>query len=215
MNAILNPERRAFLVKSAAAAGGLAIGVRLLPDASAAGAAEGLTEVTHWIVIEPDDTVIVRIARSELGQGTFTGLPMLVAEELECDWNKVRAEYADVNEHIRRNRVFGSMSTGGSRGIRDSHKYVREAGAAARQMLVAAAAQQWGVEAAELGVAKGVVFHTASGRAARYGQLAGAASKLPVPKEPALKDPAQWKLVGTSPPRFDIPAKTTGAQVYA
>ncbi|MCA3135799.1 MAG: xanthine dehydrogenase family protein molybdopterin-binding subunit [Rhodocyclaceae bacterium] len=215
MNAILNPERRAFLVKSAAAAGGLAIGVRLLPDASAAGAAEGLTEVTHWIVIEPDDSVTVRIARSELGQGTFTGLPMLVAEELECDWSKVRAEYADVNEHIRRNRVFGSMSTGGSRGIRDSHKYMREAGAAARQMLVAAAAQQWGVEASELGVAKGVVFHTPSGRAARFGQLAGAASKLPVPKEPALKDPAQWKLVGTSPPRFDIPAKTTGAQVYA
>ena len=106
-------------------------------------------EVTHWIVIQPDDTVVIRIARSELGQGTFTGLAQLVAEELECDWSKVRPEYADVNEHVKRNRIFRIMSTGGSRGIRDSQEYVRQAGASAREMLVAAAAQEWGVPAAE------------------------------------------------------------------
>src|SRR5512139_4334652 len=130
MNANFSSERRGFLVKSAALGGGLMLGVRLPAHAYPKPAA-GAPEVTHWIVIQPDDTVVVRIARSELGQGTFTGLAQLVAEELEADWSQVRAEYADVNDHIRRNRIFGSMSTGGSRGIRDSHKYMREAGAAA------------------------------------------------------------------------------------
>ena len=114
-------SRRSFLVKTAALTGGLALGIRLPTAAQAAISPPGGPELTHWIIIQPDETVIVRVARSELGQGTFTGLAMLVAEELECDWGKVRAEYADVNEHVQRNRIFGSMSTGGSRGIRDSH----------------------------------------------------------------------------------------------
>src|SRR5689334_21212651 len=152
-------ERRAFLIKTAALAGGLALGVRLPDLAQAATVTPQGPELTHWIVIQPDDTVIVRIARSELGQGSFTGLAMLVAEELDCDWSKVRAEYADVNEHVRRDRIFGSMSTGGSRGIRDSQEYVRKGGAAAREMLVAAAAKQWGVPAAECTVSNGVISH--------------------------------------------------------
>src|SRR5215470_18554046 len=156
MTQSIHTERRAFLVKSAALTGALAVGVRL-PGPAQAAASSQAPEITHWIVIQPDDTVVVRVARSELGLGTFTGLAMLVAEELECDWGKVRAEYADVNEHVRRDRIFGSMSTGGSRGIRDSQEYVRKAGAAAREMLVAAAAQQWGVPVSECSVAKGVI----------------------------------------------------------
>ncbi|MCC7547584.1 MAG: xanthine dehydrogenase family protein molybdopterin-binding subunit [Burkholderiales bacterium] len=214
MNANFSSDRRSFLVRSAAVTGGLVLGVRFPGEALAATAASGVPEVTHWLVIQPDDTVIVRIARSELGQGTFTGLAQLVAEELEADWSKVRAEYADVNDHIRRNRIFGSMSTGGSRGIRDSNKYMREAGAAARQMLVTAAAQEWGVPASECTVSNGVISHP-GGRTTTFGKVAAAASKLEAPKEPRLKDPKEWKIIGTSPARFDIPDKTTGRQVYA
>jgi isoquinoline 1-oxidoreductase beta subunit len=204
--------RREFLLKTAATTGALVIGFKLPQAALAADGAE-TPEVTHWIVIQPDDTVIIRIARSELGQGTFTGLAQLVAEELECDWSKVRPEYADVNEHVRRNRIFKDMSTGGSRGIRDSQEYVRKAGAAAREMLVAAAAQQWGVAASECKVAGSVITHP-SGKRTTFGKVATAASKLEVPADPKLKDPSQWKLIGTSPARFDIPDKTTGRQIY-
>jgi isoquinoline 1-oxidoreductase subunit beta len=212
MTQTINTDRRDFLVKTAAMSGSLALGIQLPISAQAAEAAQA-PEVTHWLVIQPDDTVVVRIARSELGQGTFTGLAMLVAEELECDWSKVRGEYADVNEHVRRGRIWGSMSTGGSRGIRDSQDYLRKAGAAAREMLVTAAAQQWGVAPAECKVSKGVITH--GSRSTTFGKVADAASKLEAPKEPKLKDPKQWKLLGTSPARFDIPDKTTGKLVYA
>ena len=205
--------RRDFLVKTAAVSGGLVLGVNLSGTVQAAEAA-AIPEVTHWIVIQPDDIVVIRIARSELGQGSFTGLAQLVAEELECDWSKVRPEYADVNDHIRRNRIFGSMSTGGSRGIRESQEYLRKAGASAREMLVAAAAQEWGVPVAECTAAKSVISHP-SGKRTTYGKMAASASKLAVPKEPKLKDPKDWKLIGTSPARFDIPDKTTGKQIYA
>ena len=213
MTILVKPDRRSFLIKSAAVAGGLMIGVRM-PQFAHAAETQG-PEVTHWIVIEPDDTVIIRIARSEMGQGSFTGLPMLIAEELACDWSKVRPEYASVNEHVKRARVFGSMSTGGSRAIRDSNEYLRKAGAAAREMLVTAAAKEWGVPAAELTVANSVITHKASNRTTTFGKMAPAASKLEVPKEPKLKDPKDWKLIGTSPPRFDIPDKTLGKPVFA
>jgi isoquinoline 1-oxidoreductase beta subunit len=214
MTQLTDTSRRDFLVKSAALTGGLMIGVRL-PGAAEAAQGADAPEVTHWLVIQPDDTVIVRVARSELGQGTFTGTAMLVAEELEADWSKVRAEYADVNEHVRRNRIWGPMSTGGSRGIRDSQLYLRKAGAAAREMLVAAAAQQWNVLTADCVVSKGVITHRPSGRRTTFGRVAVAASKLPAPKEPKLKDPKDWTIIGTSPARFDIPDKTNGKQIYA
>ena len=216
MSAVSKPSaRRTFLKQSAALSGAFVLGLQAATSGTAIAAeASGAPEVTHWIVIQPDDTVIIRIARSELGQGSFTGLAQLVAEELECDWNKVKPEYADVNMHMRRNRIFKDMSTGGSRGIRDSHEYVRQGGAAAREMLVAAAAQQWNVPASECNVSKGVVTHP-SGKTARYGELAGLAATLPVPAAPRLKDPKNWKLIGTSPARFDIPAKVNGSQVYA
>ncbi|MCU0870682.1 MAG: molybdopterin-dependent oxidoreductase [Burkholderiales bacterium] len=191
-------DRRGFLIGSAAATGALVIGVPLLHAGTAGAADASGVEVTHWIVIQPDDTVVIRIARSELGQGSFTGLAMLVAEELECDWSKVAPEYADVNEHVRRNRIWGNMSTGGSRGIRDSHEYVRKAGAAAREMLLTAAARTWDVPVAELSVAKGVVTHAKTGRSTTYGRLAPIATTLEAPKEPKLKDPKDWTLVGTS-----------------
>ncbi|HEX4985258.1 MAG TPA: molybdopterin cofactor-binding domain-containing protein [Burkholderiales bacterium] len=205
--------RRDFLKKTAAASGGLVIGVGLCGIVRAADDA-ALAEVTHWVVIRPDDTVVIRIARSELGQGSFTGLAQLVAEELECDWGRVRPEYADVNEHVRRNRIFGSMSTGGSRAIRDSQEYLRKAGASAREMLVAAAAAQWGVPASECTARASVISHP-SGKRTTYGKVAAAASRLEIPKEPKLKDPKDWKLIGTSPARFDIADKTTGKQIYA
>ena len=213
MNDGLHVSRRDFLIRVSAAGGALCVGVAL-PGAAVA-AYGGAAELTNWIVIGPDDSVTIRIARSELGQGSFTGLAQLVAEELECDWDKVRPEYADVNEHVRRNRVFGAMSTGGSRSIRESHEYLRKAGAAAREMLVAAAAQRWGVAPETCVAANGVVKHPASGRVLRYGELAAAAAAMPVPKEPKLKDPKNWRVIGTSPKRFDIPDKTTGRQIYA
>ena len=209
---IARPGRREFLVRSAALGGGFAIGV---PFAFDAAAAEGPVELTHWIVINPDDTIVIRIARSELGQGSFTGLAQLVAEELECDWSQVRSEYADVNEHVKRNRVWGAMSTGGSRSIRESQETLRKAGAAARQMLVTAAAKQWDVPPEECTVAMGAIAHTPTGRTTRFGAVAEAAAKLEVPKEIKLKDPSEWRIIGQSPKRFDIPDKTTGKQIYA
>jgi isoquinoline 1-oxidoreductase beta subunit len=207
-----NSGRRDFLVKSMLTTGALAIGFQLPGMAHAATGVDN--EVTHWIVIQPDDTVVIRIARSELGQGTLTGLAQLVAEELQCDWGKVQPEYADVNMHIRRNRIFNSMSTGGSRGIRDSQEYVRQAGAAARQMLIQAAASDWGVPAKECRAENSIISHP-SGKRTSYGKVAGAAARLEIPVDITLKTPAQWTLVGTSPARFDIPAKTNGSQIYA
>jgi len=210
--ALPRSSRRTFLKQAAALGGAFVLGIQ--GRAALAASESGAPEVTHWVVIQPDDTVIIRIARSELGQGTFTGLAQLVAEELDCDWAKVRPEYADVNEHMRRKKIWKDMSTGGSRGIRDSHEYVRKGGAAAREMLVAAAAQQWQVPASECRAENSVVSHP-SGKRARYGELAALASTMPVPENPPLKDPKDWKLIGTSPARFDIPAKVNGSLVYA
>jgi isoquinoline 1-oxidoreductase beta subunit len=118
----------------------------LLPVRPAQGV---VPEVNAWVVMQPDDTVVIRIARSEMGQGTLTGLAQLVAEELECDWAKVTTEYPTPGQNLARNRVWGNFSTGGSRGIRESHDYVRKGGAAARMMLVQAAADEWKVPATE------------------------------------------------------------------
>jgi isoquinoline 1-oxidoreductase beta subunit len=206
-------SRRAFLKISSALGGGLALEFSF-PLASAAAVTGKATEVNAWIVIHPDDRVVIRIARSEMGQGTYTALAQLVAEELDCDWGKVAAEFASPNEHIRRNRIWGSMSTGGSQGVRSSQDYVRKAGAAARSMLVAAAAQKWNVPAAECSVDKGVITHAGTGRKLRYGEVAAAAARLEPPKEIALRDPAQWKIAGQPVHRLDIPDKVRGKPVF-
>ena len=204
-------SRRRF-IGSAAAAGSLVVGFPLAARAQQAGSTP--PEVNAWVVVQPDERVIIRIARSEMGQGTLTGLAQMVAEELECDWARVTTEYPTPGQNLARNRIWGNFSTGGSRGIRESQDYVRKGGAAARIMLVQAAAQGWGVPAAECRVAAGVITHPGSGRRTTYGQVAAAAGKLPVPANPPLKDPKDWKLVGARLARLDTVEKTTGALVY-
>src|SRR5437868_9773350 len=183
-NAMLNTRKlshREFIVSSAAVAGGLALSFNIPFGPKVVRAADGAPEVNAWVVIRPDDTVVIRIARSEMGQGTLTGLAQLVAEELECDWNKVTTEFPSPGANAARNRVWGDYSTGGSRGIRTSHEYVRKAGAAARMMLIQAAANQWDVPASEITVANSVITHKASGRSTTYGKVAEAAAKLAPP----------------------------------
>ena len=221
MSKPINLNRRKFLVSSAAAGGGLALGLHLpsgLTDAAAQkAAAHAAPEVNAWVVIKPNDTVVIRIARSEMGQGTLTGLAQLVAEELECDWSKVTTEYPTPGQNLARNRAWGDMSTGGSRGIRSSHEYVRKGGAAARTMLLAAAAEQWKVPVAELAVAKGVITHAAGKRTTTYGKVAAAAARLqpPDPKDIKLKDPKDWTIAGQPLKRLDTADKLNGKQVYA
>ncbi len=204
-------SRRSFL--GASAATGLIVGFHI-PLATAATAAGDTPEVNAWVVVKPDDTVVIRIARSEMGQGSLTGLAQLVAEELECNWAKVTTEYPTPAQNLARNRIWGNFSTGGSRGIRESQDYVRKGGATARMMLVQAAADQWKVPASECQAANSVITHGPSKRTVTYGKVAAAAGKLTVPTEVKLKDPKDWKLVGKRLARLDTVDKVTGKQVY-
>jgi isoquinoline 1-oxidoreductase beta subunit len=144
----------------------------------------------------------------------LTGLAQLVAEELECDWNKVSTEYPTPATNLARNRVWGNYSTGGSRGIRESNDYVRKGGAIAKMMLVQAAADEWKVPASECTVADSVITHKGSGRTTTYGKVAAAAAKLTPPTEVTLKDPKTWKIAGKPVKRLDTVDKTTGKQVF-
>jgi len=186
-----------------------AAGVPLTP------ASAGGTPVGIWVVIKPDDTTVIRIARSEMGQGTLTGLAQLVADELGADWKRVTTEYVPPEANYASKRAWGEMLTGGSQGIRQSVDYVRQGGAAARTMLEQAAAAQWGVPASECRGHEGAVTHAGSGRSLRYGALAEAAGKLPVPRDVALKAPADWTIIGKPLPRLDTVEKTNGAAQYA
>ncbi|MGP0090487.1 MAG: molybdopterin cofactor-binding domain-containing protein [Xanthobacteraceae bacterium] len=214
MNYVPHLNRRAFFVGAAAVGGGLALGFNLPFGPDVVRAADGSPEVNAWVVIRPDDTVVIRIARSEMGQGSLTGLAQLVAEELECDWSKVVTEYPTPGQSVARKRAWGDFSTGGSRGIRDSHEYVRKGGAAARMMLVQAAANEWGVPASECSAANSIITHKASGRTTTYGKVAEAAAKIEAPKDITLKDPKDWKLIGKPVLRLDTAGKVTGAQTY-
>ncbi|MGU3360271.1 molybdopterin cofactor-binding domain-containing protein [Methylobacterium sp. M6A4_1b] len=211
MNAPMkNLSRRAFVAGTAAA--GLSLGFHVpFPEA----AATALTpEVNAWVVIKPDETVVIRIARSEMGQGTLTGLAQLVAEELGCDWSKVVTEYPTPGQNVARGRVWGDFGTGGSRGIRESQDYVRKGGAAARIMLVEAAAKGWGVAPSECRVEKGVISHTGSGRTTTFGAVAMEAAKGTPPKDIVLKDPKDWTIAGKPVKRLDTVEKTDGSQIY-
>jgi isoquinoline 1-oxidoreductase beta subunit len=148
-----------------------------------------------------------------MGQGTLTGLAQLVAEELECDWSKVTTEFPTPGQNVARNRIWKNFSTGGSRGIRESNQYVREGGATAREMLIAAAAAEWKVPASECSAANSIVSHT-SGKKLSYGALAAAAAKIEPPKEVKLKDPKDWKIAGKPLKRLDTLDKLTGKQIY-
>jgi isoquinoline 1-oxidoreductase subunit beta len=207
-------DRRSFIVGTAAVGGGLVLGLNIPFGGGVVRAQDGSPEITAWVVIRPDDTVVIRVARSEMGQGTLTGLAQMVAEELECDWSKVTTEYPTPGQSVARKRVWGDFSTGGSRGIRESHQYVRQGGATARTMLVQAAADGWKVPAAECSAANSVITHQPSGRTTTYGKVAEAAAKLTPPANVPLKDPKDWKLIGKPVKRLDTMEKLTGAQVY-
>ncbi len=211
-------SRRNLLITGAAAGGGLAIGLQTGIGEAIAQRVLGTPgdEVAAWVVIKPDNSYVVRIARSEMGQGTLTGLAQLVTEELDADWSKVQWEYPTPGQNLARKRVWGDMSTGGSRGIRGSHDYVRQGGAAARQMLLQAAAAEMKVPVEELTTDKGVITHAKSKKSITYGKVASAAAKLPVPdlKTMKLKDAKDWKIAGKPLKRLDTKDKLTGKQVY-
>src|SRR6195256_5452871 len=208
-------DRRAFIVSAAAASGGLALGLEIpFGGVGVATAQAASPEVNAWVVIQPDDTVVIRIARSEMGQGTLTGLAQLVAEELDCDWSKVTTEYPTPGQNVARKRVWGDFSTGGSRGIRTSHEYVRQGSAAARMLLIQAAANEWKVPASECTAANSVITHTPSGRTTTYGKVVEAAARLEPPTDVKLKDPKDWKLVGKGVKRLDTADKVTGKMTY-
>ena len=207
-------NRRSFIISSAAITGGLALGLDIPFGRNLVRAADGSPEVTVWVVIRPDNTTVVRVVRAEMGQGTITGLAQLVAEELDADWSKVVVEYPTPGESVARKRVWGDFSTGGSRGIRQSHDYVRKGGAAARMMLVQAAANEWKVPVSECKAEKSVVTHWPSKRTVTYGKVAEAAARLEQPKEVPLKDPKTWKIAGKPLKRLDTARKVNGTMIY-
>jgi isoquinoline 1-oxidoreductase subunit beta len=206
-------SRRSFLAGVSAAGGGLALALAI-PFDGARAAAEA-AEITAWLLIGPDNSVVIRIARAEMGQGISTGLALLVAEELECDWSKVSTEFISAAENMRRGRVWGDTATGASRSIASSQLYLRQAGAIAREMLIAAAAARWNVPAAECVAQMSAITHRPSGRKVTFGAVAADASKLKPPTDVALKDPSQWTLAGKPRRRLDVLDKVTAQPVYA
>ncbi len=208
----MNLDRRSFLTATLAAGGGLSLGWSI-PRASAQTATSA--ELGIWVVVQPDDTTIVRIARSEMGQGTMTGLAQLVADELDADWRFVKAEYVAPEVNLAHKRAWGDMSTGGSRGIRASVDYVRKGGAVGRAMLIEAAAQRWGVPDGECSTAMSVVTHKPTGRRLRYGEIAAEAAKLTPPTDVKVKTPAEWTLIGRGVKRLDTVDKLSGKTVFA
>ncbi len=216
-------SRRRFITTALTAAGGFALGVGI--DGPAEAASLGVRpwgddakrypgEINAWVVIEPDDTVIIRYGRAEMGQGSFTALPQILTEELECDWAFVKPEYASANRNLKDNKVYGSLATGGSRAVRETGEMVQQAGASARERLIAAAAKRWNVPASECSAAMSKVTHKPTGRTFRFGELAVDAAAIKLEKEPALKRPDQYKFIGRRLARLDVPLKINGSAKY-
>jgi isoquinoline 1-oxidoreductase beta subunit len=215
-------NRRQFLV-AATAAGGFAIGVGALPrwaDAATVVShpwddnATAPHEIDAWVAIDPDDSVLIRYQRSEMGQGSMTAVPMMLNEELQADWSKVRIEYASPNRNVREHKIYGDMYSHGSQSIKASQKLVQQVGASARERLIAAAAAAWRVPATECRAEKSVVTHTPSGRTLRYGELVSAAAKVKLDKEPAIKTPDQYTFIGKPMPRIDVVHKIDGSAKF-
>src|ERR1700741_5121829 len=216
-------SRRGFIFTAASAAGGLLVGI-----GAASGNASAATistqpwtdneypphELDAWIAIDPDDSILIRYQRSEMGNGSMTALPMMITEELQCDWSKVRIEYASSTRSVRENRVYGNMYSHGSYSVRESQKTVQQVGASARERLIAAAAARWRVSASECIAAQSVVTHRPSGRTLRYGQLAADAAKVKLAAEPAIKTPAQFTFIPRPIPRVDLVHKTDGSAKF-
>jgi isoquinoline 1-oxidoreductase subunit beta len=207
-------SRRTFVKTGVAAGAGLAIGFRLGGNAAAAGpeATEPFTP-NAWIRITPDNIVTIIVDKSDMGQGVLTSMPMLIAEELEADWSTIRIEQAPAGPQYV-NPVTKRQLTGGSRSVRNSWVLFRQAGAAARTMLVEAAAAAWGVPPEECRAENGTVVHPSTGRRLTYGQLTDRAARLPVPQNPPLKAPKDFKLIGKRVARLETPPKVDGAAVY-
>lgn len=213
--------RRHFILTATSAAGGLMVGIGFAPDAAEAATvppqpwnedhAHAANEIDAWIAIDPDDSILIRYQRSEMGQGSMTALPMIVTEELHCDWSKVRIEYASPNRNIRERRVYGDMFSNGSRSVRASQKHMQQVGASARERLIAAAAARWGVPASECAAAASVVKHGPSGRTLRYGELAADAAKVTLAHEPKIKRPNEFTFIPRSLPRVDVANKINGS----
>lgn len=204
--------RRGFLKTGAAGAAGLVIGFYLpgrLESLAAAPAGASPASLNAWMLISPDDSVKIMIDKSEMGQGILTALCMIAAEELDCDWKKIHTEFAPAAKEYF-NPAFGMQGTGGSSSVRSSWDPMRKAGAAARDMLLQAAAQEWGVEKSACRVENGVIYHDATKRKLTYGSVAEAASKLSVPQDVPLKDPKQYRIVGKPTKRLDTPDKVDG-----
>lgn len=208
----MDSSRRDFL-RVAAATGGVFC-LEILSPAFARVRGALREEVTAWLLVETDNSIVVRVARPEIGQGSQTGTAMLVAEELDCDWSRVRTEFVSFTENLRRGGLWGPLNTGNSDSIRASQAYLRMAGATAREMLITAATQRWGVKRDTCQVSAGVIRHVPSGRTLTFGQVASDAAKLPVPKDVKLKDPKDWKLIGSPRQRLDLEDKVRGRPVF-
>ncbi len=224
MNQIVKTSltRRHFVVASATAAGGLAVTVMLpgLAEAATIGAQTygpdaSPHDVNAFLAIEPDGSILIRSPHNEMGQGAITALPMIVAEELECDWAKVKVEYASPSRNLREHQVYGNMVTAGSRGVRTSWRFLQQAGASARERLIAAAAHRWNVAPGECHAENSKVTHKPSGRSLDYAALAADAAAIKLDKEPAIRTPDKYKLIGKSLPRLDTPLKINGAARFA
>jgi isoquinoline 1-oxidoreductase subunit beta len=217
-------SRRHFILTATSAAGGLLIGIGAAPGLAEAATvpaqpwnddnAYAANEIDAWIAIDPDDSILIRYQRSEMGQGSMTALPMMIAEELQCDWSKVRIEYASPNRNIRENKVYGDMYSNGSRSVRASQKKMQQVGASARERLIAAAAAQWSVPAAECTAASSVVTHGPSGRTLRYGELAADAAKVKLAGEPEIKTPDKFTFIPKPMPRVDVAHKIDGSAKF-
>src|SRR3984957_8389556 len=216
-------NRRDFILTAVSVAGGMMIGIGAAPGSADAAAISTQPwndneyaphEIDAWIAIDPDDSVLIRYQRSEMGQGSMTALPMLITEELQCDWSKVRIEYASSNRSVREHRVYGNMYSHGSMSVRESQKMVQQVGASARERIIAAAAARWHVSASECAAAQSVVTHRPSGRTLRYGELAADAAKVKLAEEPAIKTPDQFTFLPRPIPRVDLVHKTDGSAKF-
>jgi len=208
-------DRRAFVVGAAGIGCGLALGFAIPSNAESPRAEGAAAEINCWVVIAPDDSVTIRVARAEMGQGVLTGLAMLVAEELQCDWTRVRTEFVSPAQNLRRGRIWGDLATGASRSIASSQHYLRSAGATAREMLIAAAAARWNVAPAQCSARDSTITHLPSGRTSTFGEVADAAARIEPPAAVRLKPPSEWTLAGKPRNRLDVPDKITGQPIYA
>jgi isoquinoline 1-oxidoreductase beta subunit len=208
-------DRRAFIVGAGGAGCGLALGIAIPISPAAPRTAAAAAEINCWVLIAPDDTITIRVARAEMGQGALTGLALLVAEELQCDWAQVRTEFVSPARNLRGGRPWGDLSTGASRSIASSQHYLRRAGATAREMLIAAAAARWRVPAAQCSAQNSTITHRPSSRTLTFGQVAEAAAKIEPPAEVKLKHPSEWTLAGKPRKRLDVADKVSGQPIYA